>query len=185
MQEGQNNPVQPAVVQTFNVQPQPSVQPQVAPPSDPAAISWTASEFIAHAKSSGWYLVVLIATGLLAVGAFFLIDIFSATIILIIGILFCVVAARKPRELPYVVSSQGIQVDNKMYNYAEFKSFSIVQEQGIESIWFMPLKRLNPGLSIYFSPDEGQKIVDAISNYLPVEQRELDLFDSLMHRIGF
>jgi hypothetical protein len=153
--------------------------------SETKEILWTASEFIAHSKSTGWYALLVLATVIACTIAFFLADIFTVVIIAIMAILFGVVAARKPRELPYKVDANGIQVDKKLYPFSSFKSFSIIQEEGIESIWFMPLQRFMPGLSIYFAPQDGQKIVNLLGEFLPYEQRKLDAVGNLMHRIRF
>lgn len=153
--------------------------------SDLNAISWTASEFIAHSKTASWYVILGTITAVLAVLAYFLADIVTSVVVIIVALLFGYMASRKPRELPYTVDEHGIQVDKKIYPYSSFKSFSIIQEEGIESIWLMPLQRFAPGLSIYFAPQEGQKIVNYLGNYLPFEERKLDAVDKLMHRIRF
>jgi hypothetical protein len=53
-----------------------------------------------------------------------------------------------PANYPTLVIEKGVQVDKKLYPYGSFKSFSIIQEEGIESIWFMPLQRFAPGLTV-------------------------------------
>lgn len=157
-----------------------------APKSDdPNAITWTASEFIAHSKTAGWYVILGIITVVLGGIGFYFADIVTAVVIVAVAVLFGYMASRKPRELPYRVDDQGVLVDKKMYPYESFKSFSIIQEEGIESIWLMPLQRFSPGLSIYFSPQEGQKIVNLLGSFLPFEERKLDAIDRLMHRIRF
>jgi hypothetical protein len=149
------------------------------------AISWTASEFIAHSKTFGWYAILGLITIVLAGLGYYFADVVTAVVIIIVALLFGYMASRKPRELPYKIDDQGVLVDKKLYPYSGFKSFSIIQEEGIESIWLMPLQRFAPGLSIYFSPQEGQKIVNLLGNYLPFEERKLDAVDKLMHRIRF
>ena len=151
------------------------------------AVSWTASEFIAHDKTTGWYLVLIaVALGVSAITYFFMgKGIFAPIGVLIVAALFGVVAARKPRELPYSIDSKGIHIGNKKHSFAEFKSFSVVQEEGVEAIWLLPLQRFAPGLSIYFSPEDKDRILAILDDFLPVEQRELDFVDQLMHKIRF
>jgi hypothetical protein len=148
-------------------------------------LSWTASEFIEHKKNAGWYIILgLISAGLTAV-AFIFADIFTAVIVLLSAALFGYIASKKPRELPYLINSEGVRVDKKLYRYSNFKSFSIIQEEGIQSVWFMPMQRFAPGLSIYFSPEEGQKIVNLLGTFIPYEERKLAPIDQLMHRLRF
>ena len=175
---------EPAPAPTPTPTPQ-TASPQVEVQDDEDAIAWTASEFIAHSKTTGWYFMLIGITAVIAVAAFFLTDIVTTVMIVIVALLFGIMGSRKPRELPYRIDEQGVQVDKKMYNFASFKSFSIVQEEGIESIWFMPMQRFMPGLSIYFSPQEGQQIVDFLGEFLPYEEKQLDSIDRLMHRIRF
>ena len=156
-----------------------------APKGD--TITWTASEFIAHNKTALWYLVLVGITVVLAVIMFLITDgdIVSIVVVAIMAILFGYTASRKPRELPYRIDSKGLTIDKKLYTYASFKSFSLVQESEVESIWLLPLQRFSPGLSIYFAPDEKDKIMNTLSEYLPVEERKLDIVDTLMHKIRF
>lgn len=195
MQEGQVP--QPVVVQPGQTpppnptpapptpNPAPETQPPALPQDDGNRIAWTASEFIAHSKTAGWYMMLIGITAIVAAGAFFLTDIVTTVMIVIVALLFGIMGARTPRELPYLIDENGVQVNKKMYNFSNFKSFSIVQEEGIESIWFMPMQRFMPGLSIYFSPQEGQQIVDFLGEFLPYEDRQLDTIDRLMHKIRF
>jgi len=175
----------PSPIQVFDDSLMNSAQSLPEKPVASDELSWTASEFIAHAKSSGWYVILGGITLVLAGLAYYFADIFSAIVVVVVAILFGYMASRKPRELPYAVNEKGIQVDQKLYPYSGFKSFSIIQEEGIESIWFMPLKRFAPGLTIYFAPQEGQKIVDFLGSQLPYEERKPDTIDILMHRIRF
>lgn len=186
MQEGTQTPPAPAPAPqsgwTFNAGG--TVDAPLPPKVQP--VQWTASEFIAHDKAAGWYVVLgLVAT--IAAGATLLItrDKITAGMVVIVAVLFGVMAARKPRELSYEVNDHGIQVGDKMYPYAGFKSFSIVRESGIDSIWFLPLQRFKPGLSIYFAPQDEDAIANTIAQFLPIAPRELDAVDKLMHRIHF
>lgn len=166
-----------------------AVTTSVDPPAvtQASTISWTASEFIAHSKTPGWYLLLALITVASATLAFLITggDKLTTGVILIAGLLFGIMAARQPRELPYSLDAKGLQIGEKHYPYADFKSFSLVQEEGIEAIWLLPLQRFAPGLSIYFSPQDKDNILNILDNYLPVEQRQLDFVDKLMHKIRF
>lgn len=188
MQEGQN---QPGVVVPDQQNWQPNAATQavpVAPQADNQGfqVSWTASEFIAHAKSAGWYTLLFLGAAVAAIGMYLLTkDKVTSTVLVVVALLFGIMAARKPRELNYAVNEAGITVGPKFYPYRNFKSFSVIQEGGVESVWFMPLQRFMPGLTIYFAPDEADKIMQVISSFLPFEPREADLLDRAMHRLRF
>ncbi len=170
----------------FHTDDQPKSKAGAKPVGAQGSVHWTASEFIAHTKTAGWYMLLVVAALLLAVLVFFLTkDKISSGMVVLVALIFAVVAARKPRELDYQVDNQGIQIGAKAYPYGSFRSFSIVDEGAIESIWLMPLRRFMPILTIYFDPKDGEKIVNTLAQFLPVENRQLDPIDRLMHRLRF
>lgn len=149
-------------------------------------VSWTASEYIAHEKNGGWYILMGLAV-LGFAGFVYLItqEVLSAVVILIMGVAFAVFATRKPQELTYVLDNHGLKIGEKKFSYAQFKSFTVIDEGAISSIMLMPLQRFMPPLSVYFDPSDEDKITDALSGYLPYEDRKQDPVDRLMRKVRF
>jgi len=149
-------------------------------------VEWTASEFIEHSKSIGWYAILALGTVVFATTLYLLTkDKVATGAVVIVALTFGILANHKPRELAYAVDEMGIHIGEKSYPYANFKSFALVQENAVESIWLMPLKRFMPILTIYFDPQDEEKITDVLSAYLPLENHELDPVDKLLHKIRF
>lgn len=96
-----------------------------------------------------------------------------------------VAANRKPRILGYAVDAHGIVVGDKEYVYDDFQSFALIKEDSIESILLTPQKRWSPALTLYFDPNDGQKIFAVLSTYLPMEDRQKDNIDKFLHKIHF
>lgn len=154
--------------------------------SSSVEIGWTASEFIDHQKSSGWFMALAGAGVLLAIAVYFITtDVFAAVIIALLAIIFGVGAARKPRILNYSLDESGIAVGDRRTPYEEFRSFAVVSEGAIESIILLPTKRWAPPLSVYFAPEDGDKIIDTLSTFVPFENHEPGLIDKFLHRIHF
>lgn len=157
-------------------------------PHSPAAdsITWTASEYISHSKTSMWYLALAGVTALIA-GAIYLLtrDYITAGSIVVVGIMFGIVASRKPRVLSYGITPDSLQVGQKLYPLNSFKSFGLISEGSINSILLLPLKRFTPSLTIYYAPDDEDRILDVLSEYLPEEDHKLEAIDRLMSRIRF
>ena len=150
-------------------------------------VTWTADEFKAHPKNSQWFIRLAIFTAALA-GISFIIspgDFVPPLVVIIVAFTFGVLAVRKPRKLEYAIDDSGVHIGQKLYPFSTFKSFSIVQEDGMDVVWLMPLKRFMPILSLYFEENEGSKIVEALANTLPLENRQPDPVDRLMHKIKF
>jgi len=187
-QPSTNQPAEPTPTWTFSGGDSPETQAtgETEAPQPGESIGWTASEFIAHSKTALWYIGLMLIT-VIAAGLSFVFsgDFFIVGVIVIISFLFGWTASRKPRELPYLIDFNGLTIDKKLYPFSGFKSFSIVNEGGVDAIWLMPLQRFAPGISIYFDPNDKDKIADILSEYLPIEERKPDLVDTLMHKIRF
>ena len=156
------------------------------PMQHPDPINWSASEYISHEKSVKWFLMFFGASALVVLLMFLVTrDILSSVIVLIAAAIMSVYANRPPATKKYIMSEDGLKVDQQNYSYAQFKSFSIVEEGGVDSIWLKPLSRYTPMLVIYFSPEDEQRIIDMLANFLPFEQRELDPIDRLLRYLRF
>jgi len=154
--------------------------------SDENRITWSASEYIAHQKSPGWYLVL--AGAALAFSAIVYVltkDFVSVAVILIAAIVFGFYAGRQPRVQQYTLSDAGISIGGKMYSFDQMKTFSVIEEGAFSSITFWPLKRFMPAVSIYYDPQDEEKIVTFLSNFLPMDIEKRDMVDNLMRKIRF
>lgn len=166
---------------------EPSAQAlQQQPAQDIDEITWTASEFVEHEKSAGWYLQFILAV-IVGLGLMYFItrDVISLIVLSLVAIVFLVVAKRKPRVLSYGVDERGVKVGVKLYPYSTFKSFAVVEEGAIHSIMLLPLKRFMPSITLYYDPKDEQRIVDALGGALPEEERKQDNVDKFMRKIRF
>mgnify|MGYP000919709526 CR=1 FL=1 len=152
----------------------------------PESISWTGSEFMENYKNPMWF-AVLGGVILLISAIIYLIskDIISIIFVVVMGILFAVMATRKPRQLQYYIDAQGIWIGQKSYLFTDYKSFSYHHHGAIGYVNLLPLHRLHNELSIYFPPDLENQILNILSEYLPNEQRKEDLMDRFTKLIRF
>jgi hypothetical protein len=149
-------------------------------------VVWSASEFVAHNKGVGWYATLgLAAVALAAVVYLITRDTVSVVIIIFVALILGIAAVRKPRVLNYQLNGGGLMIGQKFYPYSEFKSFSVMREGAFSSIMFIPLKRFMPPISIYYDPEDEERIVEALAEYLPMENRTHDAVDSLIRHIRF
>jgi hypothetical protein len=149
-------------------------------------VSWSASEFVAHHKNSGWYLLLMLGAVVVAALVYVLTrDWLSTGVVVVAGIVLAGYSSRKPRQLNYAVDGRGVTVGTKFFAYSEFRSFSIVPEGAFASIVFMPLKRFGIQTTIYYDPQDEDRIIDVISPHLPHEEHQSDMLDHMMRRIRF
>ena len=166
--------------------PSTEVPNETSPQNQAESISWTASEFVDNHKTAGWYIKLMLAILAIAVLSYLLTrDLISASVIVVVGFLFAILASKKPRQMTYRIDNAGISIGNNTYPFHTFKSFAIVEEGAIGCINLLPLKRFMPELSIYYPPEEEAKIIDVLSASLPNDQRQEHSFDRLMKKIRF
>ncbi|MDZ7744454.1 MAG: hypothetical protein U5K77_01700 [Candidatus Saccharibacteria bacterium] len=153
---------------------------------DIPAIQWSASEYVAHDKGAGWYVALGVISLIVAGGLYALTgDLITPIVIIVVAITFGVFAMRKPQVLNYQIDDSGITISQNHYPYEMFRTFTVQDEGGIESIMLMPLKRFMPGITIYFPPEQGDQIVETLANFLPHEDRPPDTVDKLMRKVRF
>jgi hypothetical protein len=160
--------------------------PGTLPNSQSSGVGWTASEFIAHHKSAGWYTLLGLAALIVAAVVWLLTkDVFSSSLVFIGVLLLGVYGAHKPRELTYAVDDLGITIGRIHHSFGEFRSFSVISEGAFASIELVPLRRFAMYTTVYFEPADEDKIVKVLNTHLPIQEPRSDLVEQLMRRIRF
>ena len=166
--------------------PDPSAYQVAHHPEVPDEISWTASEFVAHHKSTSWYGLFIVAVAVLVVIMYLITrDWISVIGIAAMAVIFGVAAGRKPRTLDYRLDTRGMTIGPKFYPYSEFKFFSVIEEGAFSSLAFMPLKRFIPPLSVYYDPRDEEAIIKVVSRHLPLQEGSNDAIDKFARHIRF
>ncbi len=151
-----------------------------------ARVSWSASEYIANPKNFGWFGLLGVGSIVFAAVVYLLTqDVVAAIVIIVLALMVGVFATRQPQVLEYHIGEEGLHIGQKFYPYPGFKSFSVVEEGAFAYISLMPLKRFMPPLSIHFSPDDEEKIINTLADYLPYEEYKHDVVESLSRRLRF
>ncbi len=178
-QEDDTTTVPPA--QNVPQQPLTDSQLDIDPPFE--TINWEASESVHHEHDGMWF-TGLIVIVLLLIGISVLMQQWTFTaLIIIMAIALVVYSRRPPRVLRYSLSSNGLHIDQQFRGFYEFKSFGILQEGNLFSVMLIPTKRFGQALTIYFDENQGEKIVDILGSYLPMQDLQLDMMDDLLRRL--
>jgi hypothetical protein len=165
--------------------PQP-VSDEPSPTPQPDSVTWTASEFIAHYKSAGWYILLVIGDLVVSAAVWFVTKDKISTGLVFIGVLLLgAYGAHKPRQLTYEIGDLGLTIGSTHRTFSEFRSFSIVSVGAFSSIELVPLKRFAMYTTVYFDPADEDKIVKVLSTHLPMEEPRNDPIEQLMHRLRF
>lgn len=157
-----------------------------AQPVQPTSITWSASEYVAHHKTSGWFIGFGFVLALMAIAIFALTrDMVSTVVVVIIGMSFAAFAGRQPHVLNYAIDNKGIHIGPRTYPYTMFKSFSLVDDGAMRSISLLPMQRFMPPISVYYDPQDEDKIIATLSGHLPISESGHDLVERLMRKVRF
>jgi hypothetical protein len=160
----------------YNSSPEPSLDP----------IQWTASEFVSHQKTGMWYVSLGGISAVITIIVFIVThNILSALVVAAACMAFGVLAARKPETKSYQISSDGVTIAGRVYPFNMFKAFSVIEEGAINCIWLRPLKKFAPTVAMYYPPDQEDRIIMMLDNFLPQEDRQHDIVERLSRRIRF
>lgn len=150
------------------------------------AVTWTASEYITHSKSTGWYMALAAATVVIAAIIWLITrDFFPTTMVAIALLLLGIYAGRKPHEQSYALDTNGLTIGGRHYMFHDFRSFSVIREGAFPSIELTPLKRFAMYVTVYFDPKDEDNIAQLLSAHLPMEEPHANFTDSLMRQIRF
>ncbi len=147
-------------------------------------IAWTAPEGIKVHRELWWYVafgVVLI--GLMALAILVFKSPTFAILLPIMTVALFLLSEKTPQNINYAISPKGVYVGDKLYDFSEFRAFGITRENNQHSAILLPVKRFSPGLTLYFSEKEGEKIVDMLGARLPMQEIKPDALEKLIRMI--
>lgn len=155
-----------------------------APSLDP--VTWSASEFVSHQKTSLWYIALGSVSAVITLIVYLVTkNILSGIVVAMASMALGVFAARQPQIKTFVIDTDGVKVDDRSFPYSMFKSFSVVDDGAVSCIWLRPLKKMMPTVVMYYAPDDEDRIVLMLDNFLPQEDRQHDIVERLARRIRF
>jgi len=145
--------------------------------------AWKSADFVQYDRGSRWYLaIVLIAAVVAALLAWQ--QLWTGVTLVVVAALVVLISSRlKPREVRCAVFAEGVVVDDKAYEYSQFKSFWIsiselpklvLQRVGrVAGVVEMPLQNVDiDQVRLYISKhlpqedDKGENLIDSINRLL-------------------
>lgn len=196
--ENQNHNWQPSpdsAEQAENLQmytPAPDYEPEPAKTAgdteqefDFEPVHWTASEYIHSERNGLWFVVfAVVVIGLIAFDLLILKSYTFSVLIVVMTAALTIYSRRPPRNVDYTLSiDQGLYIGDRLYHFSDFKAFGLIRDGDHHSIILVPTKRFDPGISVYFPEEAGEKIVDILGARLPMENLKLDMIDIIVRKL--
>ena len=153
-------------------------------PDDEILIRWQALEYMQHQHEPIWYIgfgaTVLV---LIAVAIFVFKSPTFAVLVPVMAVALALYVRRPPATIDYTVSRKGIHVNDRLYTFDQFKSFSVVRQETTNHVVLIPRKRFQLGQNIYFPTEIGEKLVDMLAARLPMKEISPDIIDKLLAKL--
>jgi len=147
-------------------------------------IAWNAPEGVRIQRGAVWYvLFAIVLAGLMALAILVFQNWTFAILLPIMAVGLFVFSNNKPQNINYAISPKGIYIADTLHDFSEFRAFGLLHENDQHSILLLPVKRFSPGLTIYFSEAEGEKIVDMLGARLPMQEIKPDALEKFIRLI--
>jgi hypothetical protein len=176
-----DKPKQETIESEDPVLPEPALDQQ---PEQP--ITWNGPEFVAYSKNTMWYFALAGVCLVICAILYFLIkDIITIVVIIVAFFSVGVYAGRKPKDISYSVDNTGAQIAGKKYFFESFRNFNVTSENGYTTATLFPLKRFAFTVSLSFTKENEQIVLNLLTQHLPFEKHKPDIIDRLMTSIRF
>ena len=154
---------------------------------DNKAINWEMDEYLNHRRGASWYLGLVVVSLTLSLLSYLVTggEIIAPVAILLLAVCAAIFSLKKPSRHKYTLSSLGLKIGSRLYNYASFKNFSLIEENGVTALYLVVSQRFIPPLTIYLPADKDQDIIQALSRYIVYVPRSLQWPDRLMQHLRF
>jgi len=142
--------------------------------------SWESPEFIRYKRDKRWFLYVGIIAIVLIVVFWLLKQRSGAILVFVASIVFMSLSGTKPRNIRCAVYSEGLVVGSRVYNYSQFKSFSLIGSVDLPKIYLLPAGRLAGQVILPLGSENPGQIKLFIGKHLPEEEsKREDIQDTL------
>lgn len=147
-------------------------------------IAWNAPEGVRVQRGAVWYILfAIVLAGLMALAILVFQNWTFAILLPIMAVALFVLSNKNPQTINYAISPKGIYIADTLHDFSEFRAFGLLHENDQHSILLLPVKRFSPGLTIYFSEAEGEKIVDMLGARLPMQEIKPDALEKFIRLI--
>lgn len=139
-------------------------------------MSWQVPEYDKHERGQGWYIIAAIFGLLLLIYSFMSGDFLFAAIIIIAALVIIIHDGQEPMKVDFSITSEGIIVGKRFYDYDEIKDFAIVYKphQEVKNLYFEFKSIIKPRLSIPLNNFNPLPIRENLLKYLPEDLERTD-----------
>ena len=152
------------------------VQNQTGNDQGDELVSWQVPEYEKHQRSQTWYILASIIGLLFVFYSIYTRNFLFAVIIIVVALIIILHDSREPDLVKVSLTSEGIILGRKFYDYDEIKDFSIVYKprQGVKNLYFEFKNVVRQRLSISLENINPLSIRENLLKYLPEDLDRTD-----------
>lgn len=148
-------------------------------------INWTAKEFTEKEKSLNWFLGLSITSFLFLAAALWIKNYTLAIVVLLSFLCLYLSAKKKPKEINFSISGQGVAINKTIYPHHDLKSFWIFYDPPrIKELSLRSKKKLMPYLRLPLAGQNPNEIRAFLIKYLAEAEQEESLIDILIDKFN-
>ncbi|MBD3282273.1 MAG: hypothetical protein GF387_01550 [Candidatus Portnoybacteria bacterium] len=149
-------------------------------------IKWKAPEFSKKEKTNSWFIIPAIITIILGIIALISDNFLFLITIILAFIVFYVFANKDPRIIEFEISSEGIRIDNKIYDFDEIKSFWIFYDPPEKKELSLRMSKIfYPYIQIPLKDQDPNEIREFLLKFIKEKRHQDSIIDNFMNKIGF
>jgi len=129
--------------------------------------SWRAKEFSSNRRSTTWYVVAGIVFLIAIAYTIYIRQWIGLGVIVMVGVLIYLAQNMAPRVFDHKITSQGISIGDKLYPYANLRSFWIVASTDNPTLNLISSKKLSLLLTLQLGSADVEKVRKILGDFLP------------------
>ncbi len=149
-------------------------------------VSWETPEYLKHERAHWWYWLYGIAIACMLIYAVVTSN-FLFAVILIIGTLTLIISdARHPEPIIVVITTEGVVVGNRFYDYDEMRHFTIIYKpmHDVRRVYFEFKSAIKHRLSLPLHDVDPIIVRDNLLKYIPEDlERDEEPLSEVLGRL--
>jgi hypothetical protein len=153
----------------------------------PQSVSWIAPEYGFEPKSPRWFLAAFLVGALLIAAMIWMENYTAAAFFGLAVVLIAVYAKKEPSLTEFGVGSSGIRIGDRIYEYADLRSFWIFYDKtiGRSELSLRSRKVVMPYIRVPLESINPAVVHAILSKYLPERRHSDSVSDVISQQIGF
>lgn len=146
-------------------------------------LSWIAPEFTYYAKTKKWYVIIATIAVIAAVGFVLLKSYSGAAVVIAAVLVFFTQGGVKPKNIEFMLDSDGLHYKDKTFGFDQFKEFWIVAGEDWPKLYLQKTGKLSIPMSIYLKDINPQIIIGFLKQYLPYDEGKGEMVHESINKL--